>query len=298
MKIGTACLVIFLFSLTLPVLPARAEGGAAILFDYPGAVLLLDDGSVTCREADTIMVEPGEYSLTLYLPPRDGQWLPSIISRHYALCENESVAIRPETIRYLAIRTVPDGAEMFLDGQFLGHTPIAVSVIHPLDTSIVLEKTGYRTGTLFLGDLAPGSPVHLSLEPAGGRDTGEPIRAAEIEGGRSWGWLPYITLSYFAASTAFGFYNKGRADDLYEEYLSTSSRDRMDDLFERAEVMDKRARLFWITGEVALGATIYLFVQKFRQDRGDRPQPALNVGLSPRGERGFFLSLEYAVGGK
>ena len=96
-----------------------------------------------------------------------------------------------------------------------------------------------------------------------------------------------------AASTAIGFYNKNRADKMFDEYLSTSSRDRMDNLFERAEVLDRRARIFWITGEIALGATIYLFIKKFRENNLDRPQPTLSFNLSPQVEGGLFFSVHY-----
>jgi hypothetical protein len=273
----------------------RAESDATILFDYPDAVLTLDNQGFEYSEPDSISTPPGNQIISLYLPPRENQWLPPIVKRPFQLAGNDTLIINPENVFYLHVTTSPEGAIASLRGYPVGKTPIALSILRHQDKTLRLEKDGYRSVEINLKELTKHSNrLTMSLDPSQSREMSPslPVRIEEVNGHVS-GWLPFVTLSYFVTSTSFGFYYKGRADDFYEEYLRTSSLERMNQLFDRSEVLDNRARIFWITGQVALGATIYLFVRNYRSRLIARPLPALNFGLTEESRGNIYLTMSF-----
>jgi len=72
----------------------------------------------------------------------------------------------------------------------------------------------------------------------------------------------------------------------------------MNHLFDRSKVLDNRARVFWITGQVALGAAIYLLVRNYRSRLMERPLPALNFGLSEENRGSVYLTLSFGDPGR
>ncbi len=272
-----------------------ASEGAFILVDYPGIAIILDEKEISHEGPDSIRIDPGTHRITLYFPARENQWLPPIMSRPLELKENERLVISEESIRYLNITTTPTGAEIYLDDRLCGVTPLSMSLI-PTDRTIRLKKTGYRDSMIDL-EMIRGRSSNLIrvLDPLTqtGDEIGTGLNAHRPV--QPWpDWIPYITLSYFITSTSLGFYNKSRADDMYDEYLRTSSRQEMVRLFDRAETLDNRARIFWITGQVALGATIYLLIRNYRIRSLERPMPSL--GLDLNGDRGGGIYLSFLFG--
>jgi len=274
-----------------------ASGGAFVIIDYPGIVVILDEEEIPLDDADSILVEPGIHRITLYFPPRESRWLPPVMSRPFDLKEDERLVIREDSIRHLTLATTPAGAEIHLDDRLSGVTPLSLSLIQT-DRTIRLAMEGYRDAVIDLEQIRDRrSSLIRALEPleptAVGIDTGLNVR----QPGRPWpNWIPYATLTYFVTSTALGFYDKSRADDTYDDYRRTSSRDEMDRLFDRAETLDNRARIFWVTGQVALSATIYLLVRNYRIRSVERPLPSL--GFDMNGDHGGTVYLSFTFGGE
>jgi hypothetical protein len=262
--------------------PAFAEKTAVIRLDYPGAVLIIDNETKGVNDSATLTVQAGLHYMTLLPPDRDGRWLPPVQSCPFVLAEDESLVIRQGDVRPLQVTTVPEASEIFLNGHPAGRSPLALSIIRGIDSTLSVAKIGYRRLTFRLDDPRLQVPLlNLSLEPAGSNLTPEVAATGKDQRpGVSPGWLPYATLSYFIGATALGFYTKERADDLFDDYRHTSSRDDMNRLFNGAERMDNRARILWVSGQVALGATIFLFFRNLRGDQGKRPPPALKLGRS------------------
>jgi len=293
MKRDTLSIITAFFCTVTSVAPGHAESNATILLNYPDAVLTLDDRGFSYLGVDSISTEPGIHYLSLYFPPRDNQWLPPIVSRPYRLEENDTMIVNRQSVRYLHVSTNPEDATVFLGDHPVGKTPLALSILEHLDTTMGLEKEGYQTLEIDLKEITGRSiQMILSLEASQtrGKYPPSPATIEESDGGVP-GWIPFATLSYFITSTALGFYNKARADDVYEDYLRTSSVERMNHEFDRVKVLDNRARVFWVTGQVALGATIYLFVKNFRSHSTERPLPALSLGLSPQNGGRVYVAL-------
>jgi hypothetical protein len=288
--IPPAARTILLAALLAALSPAGAGAEAVIRLDYPGARLILDGQGAARADTATVAVPAGEHRLTLYLPPRNGRWLSPILSRPIVLAEGEEVVIDPAGVLSIAVGTEPDGAAIRVGGTIAGVTPALVSLLRREASTVVVEKEGYRTATVPIPEAeSPATvPVHLRLERIG--DAGAPIGARSRHGP---GWLPWATLSAFAVSTAVGFYSKGRADDLYEEYLRTASAARRDDLFDRADTWDDRARVLWIGGQVALGTSVWLLLCRLRDGESERPEPALSLSVDREGAGGPALRIAY-----
>jgi len=285
MTARSASILVASFLLIALAQPARhAEGETRIHLDYPDALLILDEGEETCRGKASVSMEAGRHTLTLYPPARDAQWLPPVIARPFELADGESLVIRPEGVHYLYISSIPSGAKIRLNASVAGNSPLALSIVTATDSTITLEQEGFVSRTLSLSEaLSQGPHIVVVMDPVAGREV-SPLESGVRDNSAFGlpGWFPGATLAYFIASTAVGFHYKARADELYEDYLSTSSIDRMNNLFERAEAMDDRARLFWVTGQAALGTTIYFFIQNYRSRKEERPVPAIQINLSPR----------------
>jgi len=284
---------------------AMASGGAAgaetvVILDYPGAQLVIDDSGRSYGGVDTIMIDAGAHTLSLYLPAKNGRWMPPLIKRQFVSAELETLLINCEQALFLNINTTPEGASLFLNGRYLDSTPHSLTILRGVDKTVTVELEGYESETIGLGrETLERSFLEVPLKPAPATDgrKGSASPGEEIHG-HIPRWVPYTALSYFVVSTALGFHSKSRADQLYEDYLGSSSRERMDSLYDQSRVMDNRARIYWITGQIALGASIYLFTREFRSHREERTRSALSFDMSRKNGGDFYLSLVYGDTGR
>ncbi len=293
---------ILLRSLAIALATIVASRGAAvadhlIILNYPGTRLAVDDSIRSRDGVDTVSVGPGTHSLSLYLPAMEGVWMPPVLHRRFIPAEDETLQISPEGTTLLNVLTTPEEASVFLDGLYLDATPLSLTVVRGMDRTLRVEKEGYRSVTIDLERQAPGGSVlTLSLDPVQTETGREVPMAPGKESGRHLpGWVPYTAFSFFVVSTALGFHSRSRADELYDDYLASSSREQMDRLYDQSRTMDNRARIFWISGEIALGASIYLWAREFREHDARRTRYPLSLGLSRRSGGDVFLSVAYGA---
>jgi hypothetical protein len=83
------------------------------------------------------------------------------ITKSAASAASVAPVVAPSTAR-ISIASVPDGADIEVDGNFAGNTPSDLEV-EPGERSIVVKKSGYKNWERKM-KVAAGSSIHLSAE--------------------------------------------------------------------------------------------------------------------------------------
>lgn len=111
----------------------------------------------------------------------------------------------------LAIKTVPSGADILIDGNFIGQTPLTVDLSPDKQHAVQISKAGYeKTNRNIKLASAASKQLHVDLKPRKGivRLSVEPPDAELIVDGKSWGGVPK-KLNLIAVEHKLEFNKKG-----------------------------------------------------------------------------------------
>ena len=188
----------------------------------PDALIWVDDRLVGIGSVTNVVVTPGLHRITVM---RDGyreyRDLVQVSEEGYV----KHVALQPETrLTQYDITTTPEEVRVYLDENYLGSTPLSISV-GPYDRTLTLSKEGYRTESIIVQDLPQeGGGLHINLLQTGV----EGGLNREAERHQKWAkGLSYVGFGLLITSIYFGIQetSKQQEADLY----SSSDPARADD---------------------------------------------------------------------
>jgi serine/threonine-protein kinase len=108
----------------------------------PGATVEVDGRVADALSPLALPADAGRHVVRARLPGHGPAEQVATIERGQRMAVHLTL---PQATRELQLASLPSGAEVFIDGQFLGHTPIAASVTEDDFHEFRVEKNGYET---------------------------------------------------------------------------------------------------------------------------------------------------------
>lgn len=237
----------------------------------------------------TVAVAPGKH--TLSLRPDDPHFVPPYEEVTVEGAAGDTVGVvlgRP------LLTTSPPGARVLVNGKPEGNTPLYVNPADLLKTGVQFELEGYVSqavpGDSVLALAAEGGAYRLELFPANVEASTIPLGEPRSYWANNRTLLIGGSLALLTAGIYTGLRYKERADEIYNEYERTGSRERQDELFHKAERFDRLSLLGWGVGELAFLATFFLIIHD--EPRGLIPTARLDT-VGPTGESNLKIGLTH-----
>ncbi len=143
--------------LALALEPAWAEISVAT---EPAGATVLVDGESAGTTPDTLEILEGERQLILQLPAYSDHLQDLVVEASVAQ-DLGTVVLQPAA-GILTLSSTPSGANVTLDGEFQGQTPLEIAVSPGRDHRLVLSRPGYRRHSETL-NMAAGSTDDKSI---------------------------------------------------------------------------------------------------------------------------------------
>lgn len=204
-KLRTAAIILILLVVLVGLIffalgYLKPQGAAISVESNPSATLYID-GNAVGRTPYVADVKPGEISIKL-VP--DGANTPffsyetkislspgvkTVVRRDFGNSDSESsgeiISFEkiPEDIASLSIISVPDAAQISIDGVVKGFTPIKISKITPGEHELTVSSPGYVTKTFKINTIQNYKLTVISklAEGQAAKATPEPVLAAETK---------------------------------------------------------------------------------------------------------------------
>lgn len=175
-----------------------------------------------------------------------------------AIAAVETVDVQPlgtveRTIRLpgrMLIASQPSEADVFLDTQRIGRTPLEVTNDRPAPLSLVLREDGYESATL-TADSSGFRSALVRMVPTPAQQAAEAVREGEHPSGKSWLVAGSVATGVLSGIVAAAL--KERADHVYDDYLVT----RDPALRDRSRRLDTGAAVAFAIMEVSIGILMY-----------------------------------------
>jgi hypothetical protein len=229
-----------------------------ILTDIDSALVYLDTLYAGRTPLVLDSLPAGTY-LTRIIPPHEQSWLEHAITDTLVLSSGQRLSRRYELREYLAVRSDPPGAQVFLGDSLAGETPLLlrIALLHP-DGRLMLRKDGYEPFTLAT-DGIKGSIVQSTLK-AGWQHP--PLEESPFLTAKS-GWSPRRMSLYLSGGAAVlagiaSAYFKISADDRQDAYLMSGN----PALLSERQRLDRWAGVTFAITQVGLAIFSYLLISE------------------------------------
>lgn len=229
-------------------------GYATIETDSIGIEILVNGKLIGATPLPPIALQPGTHEIAALHPQRflwgNLDWVQTI-----HITSGDTAVLKPTFRILLSIQSEPFGAEVLLNNELQGTTPLTI-VIDPKDSySLILKKEGYNdyfsAGNQFYSS-------HLNVQLSKNDqffDTNQEKQQRQQHQRR----YRKITYSLWGLSILTGLatvYFKDQADEKYQQYLVSGSLQEMNKLFNEANRYDRYSN-------ISLGAVQGCFVLSF-----------------------------------
>ncbi|MEE4312742.1 MAG: hypothetical protein V2J62_12845 [candidate division KSB1 bacterium] len=203
----------------------------------PGLNVSLNDSAVGETGDHLFPVPPGEYNLGVEHPDR-GIWRIDDYVEKIIISEHDTLIVSPIFARQLIVRSIPFNADVLIDDEQIGQTPLYHTSTR-IDTGIL---------TVMKKDHIPFSIPLKELEDNYLDVRLQAIMKSELnEGGRDVHfWQRKGTLAALLFTIGAGVstvYFNGKAEESYDKYLSSGDPGKMDQFFKDAERYDKYSNI-------------------------------------------------------
>jgi hypothetical protein len=153
----------------------------------------------------------------------------------------------------MLIASQPSEADVFLDTQKIGRTPLEVTNDRPISLSLVLREDGYESAAMTADSTGFRSAL-VRMVPTPAQQAAGAVREGEVPSGKSWlvaGSAATGVLSGIVAAAL-----KERANHVYDDYLFT----RDPALRDRSRRLDTGAAVAFAVMEVSIGILMYSLI--------------------------------------
>lgn len=218
---------------------SEAAGYLKIISDSSGIELRLNNKLLGYTPLPIISLRPGNYQLCA-LHPNPYLWGNLDWQDSIQIIANDTLIVQPKIKTFLFIRTDPFGAEIFLNNERQGETPLAILLNSDNNPQqMLIKKEGYKDYPVNLGEMS-NNYLTVNLSPNNRLTNLDAIHLQEqIHLKRRYRKLSY---GFWGLSIITGLttvYLKDQADNKYQQYLVAGSLSEMNNYYNESKRFDR-----------------------------------------------------------
>jgi len=245
-----------------PIFPQICEncGYLKIETDLPGIEIQLNSKLLGTTPLPIIALPLGEYQLIALHPERylwgNLDWHDSI-----EVTAHDTIVIKPKFQWILNIRSQPFDAEVYLNDEFKGKTPLTISLASKKDTHLMLKKKGYKNYLINLDQIENNFLNVKLVEDHLTADFKLVGASNEKIPQKSYRKITYSLWGLSVISGLTAIYFKKQADMKYRQYLVTGSLNDMNRLYQESQKFDQYTLFSLGIMQGALALSVYFFMK-------------------------------------
>ncbi len=259
------CALIVCCVLTLSLPDAQGQqtdslGFLKIETDSLRVHILLNQKSLGYTPLPVIAIPAGKYQITACHPNPyvwgNLDWQDSIL-----VVANDTLTIRPHFKSIVTIRTVPFDAGVYLNGELLGYTPLAIPLNSTSNQLLSIKKDGFQEQLIRLSELKDHS---LLLHLVRNQTNWELAQASYRHQRLMKKYYRTISYGLWGLSIITGLstvYFKDRADDYYQQYLVSGSLQLMNRNYNNARRYDRYTYISLAALQACFGLSFYFLLK-------------------------------------
>ncbi|MCU0644967.1 MAG: PEGA domain-containing protein [bacterium] len=256
LRLARTLLILFLilFNPIPNLLHSQDFGYVKIETDSAGIEILIDGKLIGMTPLPFIALQPGIHQIAALHPQRflwgNLDWLQTV-----QIAAGDSIILKPSFKILFSLQSKPFGAEIYINGEFQGTTPLTIAIESKDSSSVILKKEGYNDQFLNLNQFQTN---HLQIPLVRNNQLFD-FKQVEENEQKKQSHYRKLTYGMWGLSVLTGLatvYFKDQADEKYRQYLVASSLRDMNKLFNDSRRFDQYSN-------ISLGAVQGCFVLSF-----------------------------------
>lgn len=246
--------------------------GLLILDSTPrGAYAYLDGEFVGITPIEPRPVPPGEHEVWFRSRPPVAFEPRPLAPRQVAVTAGETIRVTERMGNLVRLDSDPQGAEVLVDGERWGVTPLVVRWMGGTRDDLRIRRTGYYPEAVRAERLVSDSAIEVTLRPLDPDRVTARVTSGPISAGVNWPAWGVLALG--ATSAALAVHYKDEADAAFDGYEGAADPTLQDDYLDRANRYDRFSSVAWIAAESSFLLAMWLFA--------GRVLSLENAGLTP-----------------
>jgi hypothetical protein len=256
-------LTLVFFNLTPSALAQEIQTDSTVAYisiksSSPGYEAYLDGHFIGQTPIRLHAVPEGEHTVLLRRTTTNS-WMMTDWTKTFLVEKGDTLELFARLKRPYLVKSQPFGAEVFLDGQFQGTTPLIIELADTIAYSLTLIKEGYRPANVIC-DPAASQFIFTTLQPdpVYSSQQKQIYELAQLRKGKNKRQALIFTGLTLASGVAAILLNN-KADNLYEQYLQAGDPETRERFFERTGTYDTYTGIVMGLFQVNLGLSFYFF---------------------------------------
>ncbi len=225
-----------------------------------GLAVFINGKPVGVTPLENLLIPPGEYEIVVR-PSRPESWLDADWVQKFKLAAGDSLNVQARLKRGYLINSQPYGAEAFVNDAPQGTTPVVVYVAEDSTVDVQLRLAGYQG---FVATIGGGSPrlwnVRLQEDEIQSQEQQLQNSEKNVKR-RRFRKLAILSAGVSAASGVTAILLKRRADNYYEDYLSSGDITELNAFYDKSSEYDEYAGAAFAVFQASFALSFYWFLR-------------------------------------
>jgi len=198
----------------------------------------INNKSIGFTPLPVIALIPGDYTVSA-IHPNPYQWGNLDWQDSIHVIANDTILIQPEFRTLFSVRTNPFGAQVFLNNEFQGNTPLSILLNSHKNYQLLVKKDGFKNYSI---DLKQINNNFLNADLVQNKDQLDLNEFVQHKHRKAKHRYRAITYSLWGLSVLTGLstvYLKDQADDKYKQYLIAGSLNDMNKYYNEVKKYDR-----------------------------------------------------------
>jgi len=235
-------------------------GYLTVTTPHIGLEVAIDDSAVGNTPISLLKLKAGNHKVAVSNPQK-GLWDYDDWTEQIQITDGDTVTVSPKFKSKLIIRSTPFDANVLLNNQYLGTTPLFMDL--PTDKTGLLEinKAHYQPYQIEVHDVT-ASTIDVKLEPI--RDVHNSFQKMKLNRERTLKRNKTVMYSLMAVSVCSGFataYFKNKAEEKYDLYLKAGTPGEMNRYYSDTQKLDNIYSVSFATFEVSFAFSIFYLIR-------------------------------------
>lgn len=230
--------IIFVVAILLNNLLFSQEGFLKIECRQSGLIVTLNDSIIGTTPTAILKIKSDTYQVSV-LNPHRGIWKQNDWTQQIQILPGDTTVVNPIFVRQLIIRSKPFDAQVFIENQFVGNTPLYLDLPLSKNGMLLIKKECYKpllvnpatiASSSLLVTLEPYNDLHRSLT------LNKKLKEKKFNRNKK---LTYSSLALTISSGFIAAYLKNQAELKYEQYLTAGNLQDMNRYYNDSKRLDK-----------------------------------------------------------